>query len=98
MPRARPRNPYFAECDCCGKLKHRDSISCVWADWIGEAYACAACRGWPEDDCTCRMPVVHSTDIDPPEPILDRYCPIHGDGGPDPDEAYDARRDRQFED
>ena len=43
--------------------------------------------------CTCRLTPVRSTDIDPPEMIVDRYCPVHGDGGPDPDEAYERKRE-----
>lgn len=42
--------------------------------------------------CTCRMETSHSASIDPPEPIMDRYCPLHGNA-PDPDEAYDRARD-----
>jgi len=45
-------------------------------------------------ECTCRMPYVPSAALEPPEPILDRYCPVHGDGGPDPDHALEARRDQ----
>jgi hypothetical protein len=44
--------------------------------------------------CTCRMSIVHSTDIDPPEPVLDKWCPVHGR---DPDLAYEEWRDRQYE-
>lgn len=53
-------------------------------------------RGEPEDtddeECTCRTPMVHSTDIDPPEykSIRDKWCPVHGK---DPDEAYEEARD-----
>jgi hypothetical protein len=43
--------------------------------------------------CTCRLAPVHCTDIDPPDMIVDRHCPAHGDGGPDPDEAYERKRD-----
>jgi hypothetical protein len=50
-----------------------------------------------EDDskasCTCRMSHVRSTDIDPPELILDKWCPVHGR---DPDQAYEEWRDRQM--
>jgi hypothetical protein len=44
--------------------------------------------------CTCRMSPVHSTDIDPPEPIVDRWCPVHGRN---PDHAYEEWRDWQYE-
>mgnify|MGYP001295900096 CR=1 FL=1 len=49
-----------------------------------EAYA----RG-----CTCRMESVHPTMIDPPEPIIDRFCPLHGRDDPDRkrDEMLDER-------
>lgn len=48
--------------------------------------------------CSCTMPYVPSNALYPPEPILDRYCPIHGDGGPDPDRALEERRDQIRED
>jgi hypothetical protein len=34
------------ECDCCGKK--RLDVQVVWADWVGETYACPKCRGWDE--------------------------------------------------
>lgn len=43
------------------------------------------------DDCTCRMSSVNSASIDPPELIVDPWCPIHG--GRDPDEEYERKRD-----
>lgn len=48
----------------------------------------------PMDDaeCTCRMSSVNSATIDPPEPILDRECPVHGSPR-DPDAEYEAKRD-----
>ncbi len=49
-----------------------------------EAYA----RG-----CTCRMESVYATMIDPPEPIIDRFCPLHGRD--DPDRRYDEMRDER---
>jgi hypothetical protein len=42
--------------------------------------------------CTCRMSSVHSASIDPPEPVTDKYCPLHGHA-PDPDDARDRARD-----
>jgi hypothetical protein len=42
--------------------------------------------------CTCRMQSVNSASVDPPEPIVDGWCPLHG--GRDPD----AERDAQLED
>ena len=43
-----------------------------------------------EEGCTCRMETVHSVSIDPPEPILDPWCPVHGK---DPDAEYERQRD-----
>jgi len=41
----------------------------------------------PDDDddprCTCRLESVHSAMIDPPEMILDPWCPVHGRRDPD---------------
>lgn len=49
-------------------------------------------RGYPdcERDCTCRLESVNSASIDPPEPILDPWCPAHGK---DPDTEYERQRD-----
>jgi len=48
-----------------------------------------------DEECTCRAPIVHSTDIDPPDGrILDKWCPIHGR---DPDEAYEEMREREWD-
>lgn len=46
-----------------------------------------------EAACTCRLAAVHPTDIDPPEMIVNRDCPVHGDGGHDPDEALERKRE-----
>lgn len=48
-----------------------------------------------EHGCTCSMESSHSASIDPPEPIVDRECPLHGDGF-DPDAARDARIDHEM--
>lgn len=45
-----------------------------------------------EEGCTCGMESVNSASIDPPEPIINPWCPVHG--GRDPD----AERDRQIDD
>jgi hypothetical protein len=47
--------------------------------------------------CTCSHTPVDTATIDPPDLILDPWCPIHGK---DPDEEYERRRDdeRWFED
>jgi hypothetical protein len=42
--------------------------------------------------CTCRLSTVHSNDIDPPEPVIDRDCPLHGNA-PDPDYELERKRD-----
>lgn len=49
-----------------------------------------------EHGCTCSMESVNSASIDPPEPITDKDCPLHG-WAPDPDAAYDAARDDAME-
>lgn len=44
--------------------------------------------------CTCRLSAVNSASIDPPEPVLDIGCPVHGKyrpGGVDPDDERDQR-------
>jgi hypothetical protein len=48
-----------------------------------------------EAGCTCRMEAVHSAMIDPPEPIVDRNCPLHG-SAPNPDDARDAAMERDW--
>ena len=45
------------------------------------------------EECLCRLTPVNVTTTDPPEWIVNRYCPIHGDGGPDPDELRDRKMD-----
>jgi hypothetical protein len=45
--------------------------------------------------CTCRMSSVHSASIDPPEPIVDGWCPLHG--GRDPDREYEEMMERERE-
>jgi hypothetical protein len=47
-------------------------------------------------DCTCRMESVNSASIDPPELILNPWCPVHG--GRDPDEELQRRRDEPDDD
>jgi hypothetical protein len=47
--------------------------------------------------CTCRSTPVHATDIDPPETITDPLCPLHGDGGPDPDHQLETKREDRYE-
>ena len=41
--------------------------------------------------CTCQMEITHSASIDPPEPIINEWCPVHGNR--DPDAEYEAHRD-----
>jgi hypothetical protein len=52
-------------------------------------------EGAREGGCTCRMETVHSASIDPPEPIVDQWCPLHG--WRDADREYDEMRDRQWD-
>lgn len=47
-----------------------------------------------EDDCICSLSAVNSTTIDPPEMVVNRRCPVHGNAAArDPDAAYEAKRD-----
>jgi len=84
----------FSEyCDDC-----RDERDQIEADAEGVTIDVEADCVPAASACTCRMPYVSSAALEPPEPILDRYCPVHGDGGPDPDHALEARRDQIRED
>jgi hypothetical protein len=50
-----------------------------------------------DQGCTCSMGFAHSASIDPPEPVTDRHCPLHG-RAPDPDDARDqAMEDDRFD-
>jgi hypothetical protein len=40
--------------------------------------------------CTCSYTPVNSATIDPPDLILDPWCPVHGK---DPDAEYERQRD-----
>jgi hypothetical protein len=40
------------------------------------------------------MSSINSASIDPPEPIINKWCPVHGRN---PDEAYEAARDEAGE-
>ena len=51
---------------------------------------CAVCED-EKELCTCRMSSVNTASIDPPELILNPWCPVHS--GRDPDEENDRRRD-----
>lgn len=42
--------------------------------------------------CTCRIPLANVTDVSPPEPRIDRECPLHGR----PNDG-DERRDRMID-
>lgn len=56
-----------------------------------------------DDGCTCTMGYAHSASIDPPEAIIDPWCPLHGGRDPDRereqarDEAADERRGDQHD-
>lgn len=41
--------------------------------------------------CTCRMEMVHAGMINPPEPIVNKFCPLHGIA--DPDALAEMRRE-----
>lgn len=45
-----------------------------------------------DQGCTCTMEHSHSASIDPPEPIPNKYCPLHG-WAQDPDDALDEQRE-----
>jgi hypothetical protein len=46
---------------------------------------------WFTERCTCRLETVSSASIDPPEMILDPWCPVHGTR--DPDFELEQQRD-----
>lgn len=55
------------------------------------------CTGMAREyGCTCRMETVNSASIDPPEPIVDPWCPLHGSR--DSDREYDEMRDDAMRD
>ena len=48
--------------------------------------------------CTCRARPAGPTDIDPPEPKLDQWCPVHGrDPDYERDRMIDERMNRSNE-
>ena len=47
-----------------------------------------------EIGCICTMQSVNSASIDPPEPVIDEWCPVHGHR--DPDDERDARIDDEI--
>ncbi len=48
-----------------------------------------------EQDCSCTIPFPGPCDIDPPEPKIDTWCPLHGSR--DADREYDAWKDREID-
>lgn len=48
-----------------------------------------------DQGCTCTMSSVNSASIDPPEPVINRYCPLHG-CEPDPDDARDLAMENDW--
>lgn len=46
--------------------------------------------------CTCTMSSTHSASIDPPEPVIAEWCPLHGRQD-DPDARHDAERNGDFD-
>lgn len=90
-----PRYPV----ECCDKETERCPTCGAYIIESDEFLAMPACRMPKAEcgmtdmrDCTCRLESVHSASIDPPEMIVDRWCPIHG-SGEDPDHVWEARRD-----
>lgn len=49
--------------------------------------------GAHNEGCSCHVPVAGPTAIDPPEPVVDRHCPLHGS-----ERDADYERDRQRDD
>lgn len=47
-----------------------------------------------DQGCICRMSITNSASIDPPEPVRNMNCPLHGnEAARDPDAAYERHRD-----
>ncbi len=67
-------------------------IQDVIEDWLANFEQAQARR------CTCRMSSVNSATIDPPEPILDPWCPIHSNRDPDYERDLDIEDRRLFPD
>lgn len=65
------------DCKVCGSLPLED---------CKPGCECESCMAW----CICTMSSVNSASIDPPEPIRNRNCPVHG-SPVDPSDAYKAR-------
>lgn len=79
-----------------------DPIDCPRCEGTGtiswhhrDDMVCPDCEGDGEAECTCITRYAHPTDIEPPEPKLDPYCPTHGHR--DADQEFEAWRERKFE-
>jgi hypothetical protein len=83
----------YEYCEECRDRIDREAAEIASQIAADEAAAAAEDSVPTESICTCTMPYVPSNALYPPEPILNRYCPIHGDGGPDPDRALEERRE-----
>lgn len=82
-------------CDNC----HTDHHDGGWETCKPGAYAEApepCTEDAREAGCSCRMETSHAHSIDPPEPIIDRHCPLHGAGERDPDDAREEREERRM--
>lgn len=84
---------------CDGKAPARDSAGHFAAGRVAGAaladFATPCTDEAREQGCTCRMSMVHATDIDPPHEVVDEWCPVHGR---DPDAEADRRaEDREAE-
>jgi hypothetical protein len=83
-----------------GRMRGRvaDALGHQCPEWLQEFQDGWQCDADPcteearDHGCTCRLSVVHSNDIDPPEPVIDRDCPLHGNA-PDPDYELERIRD-----
>lgn len=101
--RARPRcsdceapvSSHAEGCDICGLLLLCEDCLEVHQLKHGEpAEPCTAAA--QRAGCSCRMSSVNSATIDPPEPIIDAWCSLHG--WRDPDRERDEKRDREMDD
>ena len=73
--------------DCQDQIDREDAEAREQAEMDAGDYA--------EPACTCSTFYVPSNAHTPPERVLDRLCPLHGDS--DPDRAYDEWRDAQID-
>jgi hypothetical protein len=89
----RRMNRFLKDCRAHGKGPIDDiSMACIHIDHEEQKERPEPCTQEARTEgCTCRMESVSSASIDPPEPIVDGWCPVHG--GRDPDAERDRQRD-----